>query len=735
MKAKSKGRYQGLLNDLKELTIDRDATYVATDGAENSITNAQMAQAVSDNKAAAFYQVGNTYICIDSGTYTQNHIYKFTGAGWEDVTPIPAFETIDETALGRQINFSTDLEVGHLYSISFIQSYYRGETTRWSFSSGTTNWYLVYKYRANYVILLNCNLNYYGDIFASYYNYIRAEIDQTNGIYFTNVEPVSMLNSVNGKIGAEARADIYAPTTSGTSGQFLKSNGVNAAPTWVNDTFVHTTGDETIGGTKTFLSAPRFSNGINVLGGYGIDTTSNTDLVLKRYSTSQLKVTSTGLAPTSNNAKDLGNGSYYFKDLYIKGNLKDGTNNISLADIAAKSTVSVSDTGTATDEVKYITVNGVQKKIGGEGITVITLTGTSGTISDTDFAKIQANPSAVVFSLNGRKYTHNEDASTYISYSNVIYPTVDSQDAKVIYINTESTAVNYKTWSLETETPGGSVNIDNVSITENDDDEIQTIGVIDQNTGNANKEWTGTRDEYEALAVKDNNTTYYITDDDETTKLEVIDIGSTSTTIETITYPTMTKAVLDSIYTEYTAGKALTLHWLLLGIHTYFTVVYSTDINGYEINIVSHGKITKYNWNNQTDTLVIPTVEGGGNKYTHNITMRLGGSQGYVTFQIKDNNITSYDASRIEEYITTHGYNSSTHALIVHGSFYFNDEQAIGIITSMYRSSGRYYFVYTKIQVSSTLDTETSSITNTYSSTNKINSISSYGFSDYVVEE
>jgi hypothetical protein len=61
---------------------------------------------------------------------------------------------------------------------------------------------------------------------------------------------------------------------------------------------------------------------------------------------------------------------------------------------------------------------------------------------------------------------------------------------------------------------GGSVSIDNLSITENSSQEIQTVGVINQNaTTTAIKTWTGTRSQYDAIASKDANTLYNITDD------------------------------------------------------------------------------------------------------------------------------------------------------------------------------------------------------------------------------
>lgn len=59
---------------------------------------------------------------------------------------------------------------------------------------------------------------------------------------------------------------------------------------------------------------------------------------------------------------------------------------------------------------------------------------------------------------------------------------------------------------------GGTVAIDNSTITKNESDEIQAVAVIDQNTGIA-KTWTGTQAEYDAIATKDPETEYIITDD------------------------------------------------------------------------------------------------------------------------------------------------------------------------------------------------------------------------------
>lgn len=60
---------------------------------------------------------------------------------------------------------------------------------------------------------------------------------------------------------------------------------------------------------------------------------------------------------------------------------------------------------------------------------------------------------------------------------------------------------------------GGSVAIDNLTITENASNEIQAVAVVNQNSG-VLKSWTGTLAQYTALETKSDDTQYIITDDD-----------------------------------------------------------------------------------------------------------------------------------------------------------------------------------------------------------------------------
>lgn len=62
----------------------------------------------------------------------------------------------------------------------------------------------------------------------------------------------------------------------------------------------------------------------------------------------------------------------------------------------------------------------------------------------------------------------------------------------------------------------GGIEKDNLTINENVDGKIQAIGIIDVNTGNVDRFWTGTLAEYNAIETKDTGTIYYITDEEDT---------------------------------------------------------------------------------------------------------------------------------------------------------------------------------------------------------------------------
>lgn len=163
----------------------------------------------------------------------------------KNISNIP-IQSINETELGRQINLATDLEVGKLYLLSgldptVIRGTYKNKNVY--FYSGKPYFpnyytYQVLKQLDNQLIFENCNLTpvvggagY--NLNASYYQYARVTIDTTTGL-ITNIEPVIMLKGVNGGNLSANCVGIYAPTTSGTQGQILQSNGSDSAPTWID---------------------------------------------------------------------------------------------------------------------------------------------------------------------------------------------------------------------------------------------------------------------------------------------------------------------------------------------------------------------------------------------------------------------------------------------------------------------------------------------------------------------
>lgn len=117
---------------------------------------------------------------------------------------------------------------------------------------------------------------------------------------------------------------------------------------------------------------------------------------------------------------------------------------------------------------------------------------------------------------------------------------VAGQDAKINGVNTLSIAAGdnislaQSGGTLTISSTAGGSEEDNTTITKNSQEKIQTVAVIDRNTGYADKTWIGTKQQYNALPVKDPNTLYYITDDTD-------DIYVTKTVNDLVNYYTKTE--------------------------------------------------------------------------------------------------------------------------------------------------------------------------------------------------
>lgn len=91
-----------------------------------------------------------------------------------------------------------------------------------------------------------------------------------------------------------------------------------------------------------------------------------------------------------------------------------------------------------------------------------------------------------------------------------------------------------KYWADQARQSAAGAVVDEISINRNTDDELQTIGVINQNaTTTAIKTWTGTLAQYNAIVTKDPNTLYNITDDMQAVTYEAYSKSETDTLIST----------------------------------------------------------------------------------------------------------------------------------------------------------------------------------------------------------
>ena len=72
---------------MAQSTIDNDALYALSNMPEYSISNADMSLAITTQQD--LYEVGEIFICSDSGNYLKGHIYQLNDSktGWNDITP------------------------------------------------------------------------------------------------------------------------------------------------------------------------------------------------------------------------------------------------------------------------------------------------------------------------------------------------------------------------------------------------------------------------------------------------------------------------------------------------------------------------------------------------------------------------------------------------------------------------------------------------------------------------
>ena len=129
----------------------------------------------------------------------------------------------------KPINFATDMEVGKLYSVIGKITYNQ------TYKMVTANKYtMFYKYADNRVMALESRVSSSGVFVESLNSCILWILPDTG--YVDGREEQGAIGYLNGHV-TEFNESIYAPTTSGTAGQILQSNGINKAPTWITPDF------------------------------------------------------------------------------------------------------------------------------------------------------------------------------------------------------------------------------------------------------------------------------------------------------------------------------------------------------------------------------------------------------------------------------------------------------------------------------------------------------------------
>lgn len=131
----------------------------------------------------------------------------------------------------RPINWYSDLQIGNYYIVTGTILHRSGSVTTLSKK------FLAYKNDTYGIILYNIKLTASPSI---NYNteYVNTRLTINNYGYPTGYRYITYVSNVNG--GTDVYTDIYAPTSSGISGQILKSNG-SGQPSWVTPDYASQT--------------------------------------------------------------------------------------------------------------------------------------------------------------------------------------------------------------------------------------------------------------------------------------------------------------------------------------------------------------------------------------------------------------------------------------------------------------------------------------------------------------
>lgn len=175
------------------------------------------------------------------------------------------------------------------------------------------------------------------------------------GMYIRNSKIGTYLITISTKTIGNGATDIVLNQVAQLNGKAIPSYPANSGTfnlqivdgtiQWNTDNYVTTDTDQTITGVKTFSAQPvvksiKFVNNTTSPTGSAFEIHNDNGYNAKiRMNGKGLMFTAGAVYPSEASGEDFGSSGYKWKDIYLSGNITDGTNSTAVSDIASKSNV------------------------------------------------------------------------------------------------------------------------------------------------------------------------------------------------------------------------------------------------------------------------------------------------------------------------------------------------------------------------------------------------------------
>ena len=271
--------------------------------------------------------------------------------------------------------------------------------------------------------------------------------------------------------------------------------------------------------------------------------------------------------------------------------------------------VEVNGTSVVSGGVASITTAGVLPSQSGNSGKFLTTDGSAASWADVDSLPSQAGNAGKVLTTNGTVASWAEvDSFPSQSGNSGKFLTTDGTDvswADVDSLPSQAGNVGKVLITNGTDASWADVN-DNVTVTKNSSNKLQTVAVIDNRSGNAIKTWTGTRAQYDAIATKDANTLYNIIDDNESSSSSIERIGQ----IISSTIP-LTDAGLHLLDGALISGNGSYSAFVdyIAGLTSDYPDLFDTEAN-WQSAVTQYGVCGKFVYNSVNNTVRLPKITG-----------------------------------------------------------------------------------------------------------------------------